>query len=786
MNKNICVMSAHLDRVYVACQSPVAPLGTQCEVYCFQGDSAEPVACPEFEAIQGTMKQIAFGEKHKLVLTTDGTLYSSGGSFFGTNGHGGAKEVPDFAPIPALKDKRVEFVAAGGNYSIAVTEEGDVYGWGHAFFSETGQLTQVSAVPRFSSSVVHRVLEVSCGDRHVVALTNSQQCIAWGENSCGQLGVGQKSKPTCRPFLLEKLPLVKAVGAGWAHSLAVSVDGQVYSWGLNSHGQLGLGDTTTRLSPEHVRDISSEEVISAQGSRVRTVFYTTRHRAYCAGQVPRSVLAGSHTPPLRDPKDCFLTPTDLVLLAGPSGERCESMLSDLAVFDRGAIAFARSTVYRVSPNLAPVQGGGQVRVSVTGVPYEDPASVEDGQPPLQDTMPVKVFLFSENPSLEFIVPGRIVEQDVVEFEIPDIVDTPLGEIVSQGLTCPVQIRVSLDGGLTWTPDRQPMPTPDELEAASRLEIQQRIASKTSSRSLSHGLSGVEGRATPSKNKTLLWFCHWPESGPSGAEPACAPVEGGTDLLLRIALPSRMPTEALTVKFTATPIGAGDEAELKPIEARVKGKLDSESKGVHCVSPPFPPESASLYEFAIELSLDGQHFLSRPLPFQIYNTHVVELDPPSGPLLEPTQVKIRTEGFVRSRIYQARLDFPEYDWPSRVLPVSYDYTTGEISFEMPDLSAEVRQGQEEALAAHEAEKAAKAAAAEEHSAEGEAPVEPVASGAEKEEEEMQPDPAGGLEGLQVFVELSLNGQHFTEDRIAFTYTGLNHEPPPEEGSEHPPA
>lgn len=105
------------------------------------------------------------------------------------------------------------------------------------------------------------VYEVSCGHSHVLARTQMQQCVSWGlgpspfmalrvhrgENTCGQLGLGQKSKPTYKPQLLSTIPSqVLVVSAGWAHSVAVGTDGRAYAWGLNSHGQLGIGDTTNR------------------------------------------------------------------------------------------------------------------------------------------------------------------------------------------------------------------------------------------------------------------------------------------------------------------------------------------------------------------------------------------------------------------------------------------------------------------------------------------------------------------------------------------------------------
>merc|ERR1719198_317336 len=84
--------------------------------------------------------------------------------------------------------------------------------------------------------------------------------------------------------------------------------------------------------------------------------------------------------------------------------------------------------------------------------------------------------------------------------------------------------------------------------------------------------------------------------------------------------------------------------------------------------------------------------------------------------------------------------------------------------MPELSAEVRRGvdkaTEEAKLARELEK-------EDASPTGEEGAEAAEEG---EEEALDVDINGGLAGLEVFVELSLNGQTFTEDRVHFTYHG----------------
>ncbi|NXB46765.1 HERC5 ligase, partial [Leucopsar rothschildi] len=80
------------------------------------------------------------------------------------------------------------------------------------------------------------------------------ELFTWGLNTHGQLGVRSQTRLIQKPQLVETLkgiPLAQ-IAAGGAHSITVSLSGAVYSWGKNSFGQLGLGDTKDRDRPTYV------------------------------------------------------------------------------------------------------------------------------------------------------------------------------------------------------------------------------------------------------------------------------------------------------------------------------------------------------------------------------------------------------------------------------------------------------------------------------------------------------------------------------------------------------
>ncbi|XP_044285375.1 probable E3 ubiquitin-protein ligase HERC4 isoform X2 [Varanus komodoensis] len=120
---------------------------------------------------------------------------------------------------------------------------------------------EVKSKPRLLKELGGRqIIQIACGDNHSLALSNGGELFAWGQNEHGQLGLDTQARNPSNPGskeprlvqTLEGIPLAK-IAAGSAHSLALSVFGTVFSWGKNAFGQLGLGDTEDRCFPTCVK-----------------------------------------------------------------------------------------------------------------------------------------------------------------------------------------------------------------------------------------------------------------------------------------------------------------------------------------------------------------------------------------------------------------------------------------------------------------------------------------------------------------------------------------------------
>ena len=143
----------------------------------------------------------------------------------------------------------VSLVAAGGFHNLALHPGETLRGWGQNARGQLGasktiveEVGKVETLPR--PTCVKTVTAAAAGAWHSLGITSDSSAAAWGENFLGQLGGTNDDAPRAvSVYEGGGGPLVTAiaVAAGDDHSLALKVDGTVWSWGGNFYGQLGIG-----------------------------------------------------------------------------------------------------------------------------------------------------------------------------------------------------------------------------------------------------------------------------------------------------------------------------------------------------------------------------------------------------------------------------------------------------------------------------------------------------------------------------------------------------------------
>ncbi|XP_004621723.3 secretion-regulating guanine nucleotide exchange factor isoform X2 [Sorex araneus] len=196
------------------------------------------------------IRQVACGWDFTILLTENGQVLSCGSNAFGQLGvpHGPRRCVVPQA-IELLSEKVVS-IAAGLRHALAATASGILFQWGTGLASSGRRLCPGQTLPLFLTAKEpsrvtglgnSRAIGVFAGSGHSASLTDSGELYVWGSNKHGQLAAPAAFLP--EPWKIESRCFqnekVTAVWSGWTHLVAQTETGKVFTWGRADYGQLG-------------------------------------------------------------------------------------------------------------------------------------------------------------------------------------------------------------------------------------------------------------------------------------------------------------------------------------------------------------------------------------------------------------------------------------------------------------------------------------------------------------------------------------------------------------------
>jgi len=216
---------------------------------------------------------VATGEKHTAAVAADGSLHTWGDGSHGKLGHGDLelRSRPTRLGKELLARSPAVQVACGLKHTVVITTAGRVWtcGWGfrgrlgHGDAESKWELTQVG-IDLGGAQIVY----VAAGDAHTTAVGADGSVWTWGFGKYGGLGLNDEQDRLV-PTKMEGEALggekVVLMAMGKAHSVAVVDDGTLFVWGNGGYCQLGLGGNIIRLATAGV----NAEAFG--GSRVLTV-----------------------------------------------------------------------------------------------------------------------------------------------------------------------------------------------------------------------------------------------------------------------------------------------------------------------------------------------------------------------------------------------------------------------------------------------------------------------------------------------------------------------------------
>ncbi|MBK9347641.1 MAG: hypothetical protein IPN06_15190 [Burkholderiales bacterium] len=211
-------------------------------------------------AVMATVKTwsaIAAGSLHSLAVYGGGSLSAWGANNRGQLGVNNlATDVSYVAPVSTGAFK-VASIAAGGDHSLAIFNNGSLWAWGANGFGQLGIGTLVDGYAPVQVGTDTDWESISAGGGHneagndlasngghSLAIKTNGTLWAWGSNANGQLGTGTTDDATA-PTQVGTDRDWKRVSAGKLHSFAWKADGSLWAWGNNLNGQLGNGSSGT-------------------------------------------------------------------------------------------------------------------------------------------------------------------------------------------------------------------------------------------------------------------------------------------------------------------------------------------------------------------------------------------------------------------------------------------------------------------------------------------------------------------------------------------------------------
>ncbi|CAG2207194.1 HERC4 [Mytilus edulis] len=232
-------------------------------------ENDEPILSPKevklnFDQEVKDIVEISCSEGHTLIVTSNGSCYACGCNDYGQIGHDSANKL---GKVSSLNNQKVMSVVAGSQHSLALTEAGEVFSWGDNSCGQLGRgkvdENQAKQPKVIKTLVTYHIIQICSGNNHSLALSNDGIVFSWGANNYGQLGTGSSSQhmDIPQPLLSIRGIPVSQIIAGGNHCFILSMSGALFGWGRNSFGQLGVNDENDRNHPTQCKSLRQQRTV---------------------------------------------------------------------------------------------------------------------------------------------------------------------------------------------------------------------------------------------------------------------------------------------------------------------------------------------------------------------------------------------------------------------------------------------------------------------------------------------------------------------------------------------
>ena len=316
-------------------------------------NSLTPLVIDFSNALAGkTILQITSGSDYNCVIASDNLAYCWGADSRGALGIGSSSVGHSFAPVAVdasgvLFGKQIQQISAGFWHACAVDTDGKAYCWGNdvSYQLGSGAPTGVSfspvAVDMSGELLGKSVKQIASSQDHTCAIDTEGKAFCWGNNLNGELGDGLQTGFMPSPvavdmsgeLLGETIESIYTGGVyGYGYSCAITTSEQLYCWGANIQGELGIGSFQLSLEPVLVDtfgpELSTNTIKLLSTNRSTVCAIGTNGETYCwgdnsAGKFGNGNTNSSTVPVMIDMSDM---PKDIVTKVYLGGNLCTNLI----------------------------------------------------------------------------------------------------------------------------------------------------------------------------------------------------------------------------------------------------------------------------------------------------------------------------------------------------------------------------------------------------------------------------------------------------------------------------
>ncbi|XP_051283401.1 RCC1 and BTB domain-containing protein 1 isoform X3 [Dicentrarchus labrax] len=347
--RQACVFGTSANEViYITHGNEVFGFGLNSSSCLGTGDSLSTIVPKKLDFLRGKkVVSLSYGSgPHVLLATDDGQLFAWGHNGYSQMGNGTTNQGMSPVLVTAnLQNKKVREVACGSHHSMALTHDGEVFAWGYNNCGQIGSgSTANQPYPRKVTGCLQgkSAVAITCGQTSSMAVIDNGEVYGWGYNGNGQLGIGNNGNQLtpCRLTALQGLCIqqvreqlnnghhiiaygpdsamtqvfpVFQIVSGYGHCLALTDEGLLYAWGANTYGQLGTGNKSNHLSPVQIMADKERIVeVAACHSTHTSAAKTQSGQVYMWGQCRGQSIVMPHLTHFINTDDvfaCFATPS---------------------------------------------------------------------------------------------------------------------------------------------------------------------------------------------------------------------------------------------------------------------------------------------------------------------------------------------------------------------------------------------------------------------------------------------------------------------------------------------